>query len=457
MISPNQNKRKNILIVGGNAAGPAAAAKAKRVDPTANVVLFEASDFISTGTCEMPYVLSGEIDDYKKIIFYDKEKFKSEKGVTIYTNHLVESINRRSKEISVINKIDGTKYNFPFDKLILTTGSQAKQLPDLNSNYSNVFVLKNIDNLISIQKFIKEKKPGTVLIIGSGYIGLEAADVFNSIGIKVYLVEKNNLPLPESEIEIQKLILDTIEKKSIEFIGGFKNISFKSNEFVESANIDGRLVEPDFIIVSVGSEPNNSLAIASGLFVGKFGGISVDQKLKSSDQNIFAAGDNIEVINKITNLKDYIPLATVAHELGHIAGANAAGEHLSYSPIVKNIALKIFNNTYSQVGITSDSARNYSFRFAEVNAIARNIIKVMPESQNVFGKIVYEINSKRILGASFFGGNEVVGYSDLIASLIFGNISAEKLAHINYNYTPPKSPFINLLSILGRKILENKK
>ncbi|PJA95796.1 MAG: hypothetical protein CO129_09510, partial [Ignavibacteriales bacterium CG_4_9_14_3_um_filter_34_10] len=232
MISPNQNKRKNILIVGGNAAGPAAAAKAKRVDPTANVVLLEASDFISTGTCEMPYVLSGEIDDYKKIIFYDKEKFKSEKGVTIYTNHLVESINRRSKEISVINKIDGTKYNFPFDKLILTTGSQAKQLPDLNSNYSNVFVLKNIDNLISIQKFIKEKKPGTVLIIGSGYIGLEAADVFNSIGIKVYLVEKNNLPLPESEIEIQKLILDTIEKKSIEFIGGFKNISFKSNEFV---------------------------------------------------------------------------------------------------------------------------------------------------------------------------------------------------------------------------------
>jgi NADPH-dependent 2,4-dienoyl-CoA reductase/sulfur reductase-like enzyme len=454
MTDLNQVRNKNIIVVGGNAAGPAAAAKAKRSDPSANVILFEASEFISTGTCEMPYVLSGEIQDYKKIIFYDKERFKSEKGVTVYTKHFVESVDRKNKMISVLNKNDSNHYRFPYDKLILTTGSLAKKLPELNKYYSNVFVLKNVENLISIQKFLNANKPKRVIIIGSGYIGLEVAEALHSLGLKVYLIEKNNLPLPDSEFEIQKLINENIEKNGIDFIGGYKNLVVKDGQVIESINVDGRIIEADFIVQAIGFEPNNLLAVAANLSLGRFTGINVDQKLKTTDSNIFAAGDNIEVINKITNQKEYIPLATIAHELGHIAGANAAGANISYSPVVKNIALKIFDNTYSQVGLTSDNAKKHNFRFAEVNAVASNLIKIMPKSKKVFGKIIYEIGSHKILGASFFGGNEVIGYSDLISSAISANFTAEKLATVNYNYTPHRSPFINLLSILGRKISE---
>ncbi len=209
------------------------------------------------------------------------------------------------------------------------------------------------------------------------------------------------------------------------------------------------------VISAIGFEPNNFLALSSGIKIGEFGGIKVDSKLKTSDASIFAAGDNIEVINKVTNKPMYLPLATLAHEYGHIAGANAAGAHFSVSPIVRNIAVKIFENVYSSVGLTSSGAYQQKINFEEVTAVVPNLVKVIPSSRKVFGKIIYEKFTSKLLGASFFGGSEVIGYADLISSQIIQNAKASILSEINYNYTPPNSPFINLLSVLGRKIKRN--
>ena len=145
---------KNIIIVGGNAAGPSAAAKAKRVAPGANVLLFEAGDFISTGTCELPYVLSGEIEDYNNIVFFDSESFEKEKGVKVYTRHYVESIDKRLRTISVKNLNDNSKIEFPYDKLILTTGSIVNKINNLDDSLNNVFYLKSVNNYLSVKNYI---------------------------------------------------------------------------------------------------------------------------------------------------------------------------------------------------------------------------------------------------------------------------------------------------------------
>lgn len=443
---------KRIIIVGGNAAGPSAAAKAKRVNPSAEVLMFEASPYISTGTCELPYVLSGLIENTEKIVFFDADKFKDEKGVDVHVNAFVQSIDRRNKEISVVYK-SGNKKVFGYDKLILTTGAKVKKLSVLTEELLNLFNLKNVSDVNLIKDFILKHKVKNTIIIGGGYIGMEAAEALNKLNLNVTLIEKNEFPMNSSEREIQKLIFETITKNNVNFIGNVKKIRpIISDQLIKSINVDNRIIDCDLVIAATGFEPNNYLALSTGIKVGNFGGIKVDSKLKTNDASIYAAGDNIEVTNSITNKPMYLPLATLAHEYGHIAGANAAGENNSVRPVVKNIAVKIFENVYSSVGLSSKEAITEKINFDEVSEIVPNLVKVMPNSKKVFGKILYDKFSLRLLGASFYGGSEVTGYADLISALINQKSKVSALSEINYNYTPPNSPFINLLSVLGRKI-----
>lgn len=444
---------KNIIIVGGNAAGPSAAAKAKRIAPAANVLLFESGEFISTGTCELPYVLSGEIKNYKNIIFYDPDSFEKEKGVKVYTRSFVKNIDRRSKSISVQNLNDNSILEIPFDKLILTTGSIVNKINNLDDSLNNVFYLKSVKNYISIKNFISNNPFKNVLIIGGGYIGLESAESFNNLGCSVTIIDKAKLPFPGAGDEVRNLILEELKKNNIEFLGNCNSPKYIiENNLCKAVNIDGRIKEFDLILVAAGVSPNNSLAVSSRLDLGNYGGLAVDNRLKTFDNNIFAAGDNIEIINRITRKKDYLPLATFAHKHGHIAGANAAGAHEFYEPVIKNIAVKIFDNAYVSVGLNETQVIENGFNFKKINAVSNNLVKVMPGSRKTFGQILYDNYNGFILGAEFFGGKESIGYGDLISSMIYNNNKAETLGALDFNYTPPFSPFINILSILGRKI-----
>ncbi len=448
MISEN-----TIIVIGGNAAGPAAAAKAKRQNPNANVIMFEAGEFISTGTCELPYLLKGDIKDYQDIVFFTPESFYKDKGVKVYTRHFVESIDRKNKAVSVKNLSDNSLHEFHYSKLILATGSKAIKIPQLSSELSNLFYLKSVSDYLRIKSYLGSTKLNDVLIIGGGYIGLETADAFKSLGANITIIEKETLPLAGMDTEIRHLVLETLTKNGIEFIGGNSSAVYNvSNNKIKNVKIDGRIKEFDLYLCAIGVEPNNSLALAARLDTGKSGGINVDRRMRTSDFNIYAAGDNVEITNKITGRSDYIPLATIAHAHGHIAGANAAGGNLRTESVIQNLAVKIFDKSICKVGLSSEEAAVHRFNFKSVHAIIPNLVHVMPNSQKVFGKIIYEHDSKFILGASFIGEKEVVGYADMIAMMINNKIKADSLASINYNYTPPLSPFVNILSVLGRKI-----
>jgi pyruvate/2-oxoglutarate dehydrogenase complex dihydrolipoamide dehydrogenase (E3) component len=365
---------------------------------------------------------------------------------------LVTNIDRRNKTITVTNTSTNQSYNFTYDKLILTTGSISKRLSQLPINLENVFSFKSVGDLIKVKSFIDKYNPKRVLVIGAGYIGIEISEALKNIGLEVILLEKEKLPMPGSEAEIQNLILQTLLKNKIQFFGNSIDVKYYFDESkLRSVKIDGWNYEIDFAIQSLGVKPNTTLALSAKLDLGNFGGIKVDSKLRTSDSNIYAAGDCIEVINKITNRNDYLPLATLAHEHGHIAGENAAGGNSFIHPVINNIAVKIFDNNFVSVGLNSIQAIKNNFNVLSVSAIVPNIIKVMPNSKNVFGKIIYEKDSLRILGANFFGDKEVIGFGDLISSFIYHKNKITDLAEINFNYTPPSSPFINLLSVLGRK------
>ncbi|MCK5087574.1 MAG: FAD-dependent oxidoreductase [Melioribacteraceae bacterium] len=449
---------RKIIVVGGNAAGPSAAAKAKRINPDAEVILFEAGEFISTGTCELPYLISGEIDDHRKIVYFTPESFLKSKGVKVYNKHFVESIDRNSKRVLVKNLNDGTSIEFEYDKLILTTGSVVKKLPVFPDQLKNLFYLKTVSNYLEIKEFMAENNVQNVLIIGGSYIGLEAAEAFVTAGKKVTIIDAMEMPMPNSEVEIQHLVKEVLDKNNVEFIGNAADTEYQfSDDKIVSYKHEGKIKDVDLVLTAVGFRPNVSLAQSSRLELGKFGAIKVDNRCKTSDPNIYAAGDNIEIINKITNRPYYYPIATAAHLYGHVAGANAAGGNETTEGVVTNVAVKIFDKTFVAVGLNSTEAKNLDFQNKSVSAVTYNLVKVMPESQKVFGKIIFNPDNKLILGAAFFGDREVIGYGDLISSFIDNKITADRLAHVNFNYTPPRSPFINLLSILGRKIEQELK
>lgn len=448
-------KTDKIIIVGGNAAGPSAAAKAKRVNPEADVILFEAGPFISTGTCELPYLLSGEISNHDKLIFFTPEKFFIDKGVRVFTNHHIKDIDTRRKEISAINHKDNSTITFFYNKLVLATGSTPNGIDNLPISLDNAFYYKSVSNYLKVKEYIENNEISRILIIGSGYIGLELSDALKFSGYDVTVLEKENLPMPSADEQVQYLIEDMMIKSGINFISMNETTRFinRNNKFYQLKH-DGLFIDFDLVIISAGVSPNNILAEQAGLKLGYFGGLKVDSRLKTSNPDIYAAGDNIEIKNRITNQEDYFPLATIAHDFGHIAGENAAGGNKIAEPMILNATFKFCRKYVSRVGLSESLAKEYSVNARSVSAVTNNKVKVMPDSTKVFGKIIFDKYSGFILGASFVGAEEISGYADIVSTMIYNKIPAVNLAKINFNYTPPLSPFLNLLSILGRKISE---
>ena len=446
------NRSVRIIVVGGNAAGPAAAAKAKRFNTNADVILFESSEFISTGTCEMPYVLSGEIKDYRKLLFFSPSAFENEKGVKVLVKHFVEEIDTRNKKVIVKDLMTSQSKEYDYDKLILTTGSKAKTLPGFDTQLKNVFTLKNINDLIRLDDYITKEKVKRAIIIGAGYIGLEITESLKHRGISVQLFEKGNRPLPDSDEEFSAEILKILDKNEVQFIGNVNDVEpITAGDKILGIKLEDKFLETDLVLLSIGFEPDNYLARNAKLKIGKSGAVYIDSYTKTSDRYIFAAGDNVEVLNAVTGKPEYIPLASHAYELGRIAGENAAGGNAKFDPFVKNISVKIFDKYFASVGLSSSVAQKNNFEILAKSAKAKNLVGVMPGSEYVLGKVIADKNSKRIIGGAFLGGKEVSGYADLLSSLIKLKAPASILAKINYNYTPPLSPFINLLSIIGRK------
>jgi NADPH-dependent 2,4-dienoyl-CoA reductase/sulfur reductase-like enzyme len=412
-----------------------------------------SSIFISTGTCELPYLISGDINDYRKIVFFDETSFLEKKGVKVYTKHLVKKIDKLNRSILVKNLKDGGEHTFKYDKLVLATGSVVKKIPIFNDNIENIFYLKTVSNYLQIKNYLDKNSVKNVLIVGASFIGLEVADAFWSIGKNVTVVDSQEHPMPNSEPEIQALIENTLAEHGVEFINnaGAASYTYDQNRLIGFKN--GEISKSvDLVIVAVGVAPEVSLAKNANLKLGASGAIKVDTQQRTSDPNIYAAGDNCEVTNLVTNRPDYFPIATYAHQQGHISGANAAGAFEYSKPVVKNIAVKIFDKTYTSVGLTSYEVNKLGFTSKSVSANSYNIIRVMPGSSKVFGKIIFNSGSKQIYGASFYGKDEVIGFADLISSFIQNRITVDKLSEISFNYTPPSSPFINLMSVLGREI-----
>lgn len=444
--------KKRIVVIGGVAAGPSAASKAKRINPDADVVLYEAGSYISYGVCEIPYLLSGEVANPDSMVIYSPEKLRKEKGVSAFIHHYVESINRVKKELSVKNMETGKSVSGHYDALIIATGCIPKKLTLQGADARNVFYIKRLDEAFALKKFIDEEHPQSAVVVGAGYIGLEMAEALIRRGMDVTVIHKSSMPLSAFDDGSRMIIREEIDKNKIRFISDSEidwlGVGAKNN--IVAVGTKKETVETDLVIVAIGVEPNTKLARETGIKLGKFGGIVTTDKMNvTGTDHIFAAGDCCELKNSVTGKPFYQSLATTASRTGWVAGENAAGGSAKFKGAIQAMGLRFFDLEIAHVGITEHEAETAGFTPVTATITASSKVGMLPGNQSIHFTTIADKKSGRMLGANVVGGSGSILRANVLAACIKKGMTVDELSELDLIYNPPVSPLWDGLIISG--------
>jgi CoA-dependent NAD(P)H sulfur oxidoreductase len=435
-------KSRRILVVGGLAAGPSAAAKAARTNPRAEVILFEASETVSYGLCESPYVIGGVIGDEQKLVAYTPERLRDEKGIGVKTLHRVEQVFPTRHRIAVRDIRSRTMAEYDYDKLIIATGATPRRLNVSGEDGRNVFHLSSRDDTRSILAYLKTESPERAVIIGGGYIGMEMSEALRSRGLDVTLLHRYRLPMAGLEQETRERILEELERNGVHFVTNTSVealVQDKENRVRHILTNRGSF-ESDLVILSLGVEPNVQLAQGARIGLGEKGGIIADELQQTSVDSIYAAGDCCEVKNIVSGKRMYLPLASVASRAAWVAGENAAGGRALFKGAIRAAGVKIFGIEVAQVGLSMEEALEAGFEGMSETITAYGKVALMPESAKVTVRLILDRRSGRLLGANLYGGAGAVLRANTLAVAIQHKLTADDIASLDLIYAPPFAP-----------------
>ena len=385
---------RRIVIVGGVAGGASAAARARRVDESAEIAIFERGPYISFANCGLPYHIGGEIEDRSKLLIMTPEKMWVRSRIHVHVNHDVLSIDRSAKTIRV-RRGDGSEADFPYDKLILSQGAKPIVPPIPGADLPNVFTLRDVPDMDRILRFLDSQKPRTAAIIGGGFIGLEMAEAFHRRGMRVTVVEKLPQILPLLDRDMALHLENSVRGGDFAILTGAEAKSF-SPEGV--ALTDGTFISAELILLSVGVRAEVDLAKRAGLEIGFTGGVRVNARMESSEPDIYAVGDAAETTHMLTGARTRIPLAGPANRQGRIAGANAAGGRFVYPGALGTSIVRVLHMTAGFTGLNSVQAAKAGLSFFSSVTIDPNHASYYPGSRPIRIKIIAEDGTGRLLG-----------------------------------------------------------
>lgn len=435
-------KPRRIIVVGGLAAGPSAAAKAKRVNAAADVTILEAGETVSYGICESPYAIAGTIADETRLVAYTPERLRDEKGVTVKTLHLVQRIVPAKRKVIARDLRARASVELEYDALILATGANPRRLGVPGEDAPNVFRLRSRDDTLGIMKFLRTESPREAVIVGGGYIGMEMADALRTAGLDVAIIHHRRLPMAGLEEATRERILQELTGNGVHFV---------TNAAVEGMQVDGTgrvrnvitnrgTFEAGIVIVAAGVQPNVGLARDARIRLGPTGAIATDERQLTSMEGIYAAGDCSEVKNIVTGKPMYQPLATIASRAARVAGENAAGGRALFKGAIRAMGLKVFGIEVAHVGIGSAEAERQGFRPARVTVTAPSTVAIMPGSEKITITLIVDRRSDRILGANVYGGRGAVLRADTIGVAIQHGMTPADVARLDLIYAPPFAP-----------------
>ncbi len=433
-----------ILIIGGVAGGATAAARARRISESAEITLLERGPYVSFANCGLPYYISGAVAKRSKLLLQTPEGFDARYGVKVLVNAEAVEIDRRGKRVRVVGPSPSSEDDreveswLPYDKLLLAQGGNPilPTLPGVDS--PNVFKLWTVPDVDRIKGYLDAHSPGSALIAGGGFIGLEMAEAFRERGLAVTVVELMPRIMSTMDPEFGAMIGAKLEEHGVRVMTGLGLKSIRGADGAAELS-DGSLVDAGIVLLSIGARPELALAGTAGLAIGGSGGLEVDDELRTSDPDIYAVGDMVEVLHKVSGRKVRAPLAGPASRQGRIAASNALGMHVKYRGALGTSVFKAFDGVAASTGLGERAAREAGFDVGAAVVYKDSHASYYPGGRELVLKIVYDRKNARLLGAQAFGTEGVEKRIDVLATALHGRMTVDDLAELDLAYAPPFS------------------
>lgn len=436
-----------IIIIGGVAAGMSAAAKAKRIAKDAEVVIYEKSNVVSWGACGLPYYVGDFFENHTNLIARPVEKLR-ETGLDININHEVLSIDAVNKTIKVKDLESEREFEDRYDRLMIATGASAIIPPIKNAALENVFTLKSLDDGLKLKKYAKASNIKEVVIIGAGFIGIETVEAMKKLGKNVRLIQLDARVLPEA---FDKEITDIMEKELInhgiqlhlsEMVKELKG-EVKASEVVT----DKGSYKADLIIIAAGVRPNTAFLKGTGINMLQNGAIIIDEYGETSVNDIYSAGDCAVVYHAVRGENIYMPLATTANKIGRIVGENLAGKRNSFQGTLGSAAVKVMDLEAGRTGISENEAVKKGLSYNTVFISDKNQTNYYPGQEDIHVKLIYDKETKIILGGQIIGKKGAVLRVDVLAAAVFMKMTTEQLGMLDLCYAPPFARTWDVLNV----------
>ena len=441
---------KKLLIIGGVAGGATAAARARRLDETADIVLFERGEYISFANCGLPYYIGKVIKERDTLLVTTAEAFKARYNIDIRLFSEVTEINRYEKYITVKDIKTGNTHIEKYDKIILSPGAEPLRPPLEGIDLKNIYSLRSIPDSDLIKAHVDEDKPESAVIVGGGFIGLEMAENLVHRGVKVTIVEMLDQVMAPVDFEMASLVHAHLKEKGVTLIlgDGVKSFS-KSDNRIKVTTGKGVETECELVILSIGIRSESILAKQAGLVIGKRGGIIVDAGMRTSDPDIFAVGDAVETKDFVLGFPAMTALAGPANKEARIAADNAMGRNTVFKGTMGSAVAKVFDLTVASTGSNEKSLKQNSIPYLISYTHSGSHASYYPDPEMMSIKLIFSPGSGRILGAQIVGGKGVDKRIDVIATAIRGGMTVYDLEELELAYAPPFSSAKDPVNIAG--------
>ena len=451
-----------LVVIGGIAAGMKTACKTARLQPHANITVLEKDEIISYSGCGLPYFVSGVVHDREELfstptgVPRTPAFFEAVKNVKVRNRTEAVAINRANKTVEYRNLVDASTGSVPYDKLMLATGARPIVPPIPGVDLANVFTVKQVEDAERIQKALEGSETKKAVIIGGGLIGMEMAETLADCAFDVTVVEMLPRILPMLDAEMALLVEKHLDEQGIAVRTGVAVTALEGEGGRVAAAVCGNeRLEADLVILAVGVRPNAELAANAGLEIGRLGGIQVDERMRTSDPDIFAAGDCVECNHLLTGKPCYSPLGSTANKQGRVAAMNICGEDDTLSGVLGSAVVKVCDFAVGCTGLTEKQAKQAGYDPISSLCPMPDRTHYYPGAKGVLLKLVADRSSGRVLGVQAVGPGEIAKRIDSAVAALTMGMTVEQLSKLDLCYAPPYASAMDNL-ITAANVLRNK-
>ena len=439
-----------VVIVGGVAGGASAAARIRRLDESAEIIVFEKTGYISYANCGLPYYIGDVITDSSDLTLQTPESFWTRFRILVKVNHEVTNIDVTKKTVTVKNLLTGTEWEEPYDKLLLSPGAKPVRpnLPGIDSE--KIFSLRTVEDTFRIHDYLEKTKAQSAVIVGGGYIGIEVAENLKEKGLNVTIVQRPNQLMNTLDYDMASFVHSKLRVKGISLRLNSNVTSFRQDgERIVTLLEDNSEIAADMVLLAIGVAPENSLAKQAGLKLGVKGSIVVNDRMETSVQDIYAVGDAIQVKHFVTEEDTVIALAGPANKQGRIAADNICGGDSHYQGSMGSSIIKIFDMTVAGTGLTEKVAKSMGIDCESVVLSPASHAGYYPGAKVMTMKVVFEKDTWKLLGAQIVGTEGVDKRLDVLATAMHAGMKANMLKDLDLAYAPPFSSAKDPVNMAG--------